>query len=372
MRRVVRRGCPRSLALSFWIGWVLAWFFAVVDPRAQTPAAAALLVVLLTGWVVLPWEPVRGWRRAVPMFFFLAVVACEFVGVGTIILPLLLVALANLVFSLGRVTAVCVAASVILLLLVGPVLARPTTELVVDAVALAVLALLAIALADAVLTERARRAEAVALVERVKELTIAEERARMARDMHDSLGHSLIAVKLSLELVVRMDARGERRQAREEITHAARIVSDALADTRRWVRALRPSALAGGMGSRAFEELADSFRGAGIRIVHSVEGDARRLSPATQLVAYRVVQESLANAVRHSAATRVDIRVVVGASTVSLSVADDGVGIGDAGSAVARGFGLAALDDRVRALGGSFAVNDVTRGGLEIAVVLPL
>lgn len=364
--------------MSFWVGWVLAGVFAVVDPRADAATAAVLLGVLLGGWLVLPWDPARGWRRAIPVAFFLAVVSADFVGVGTIILPLLLSALANLVFTLGRSTAIGVAVMVILVLLLGPVFAQPTTELLVDAVSLVVLAVFAIALASAVLTERARRAEAVALVARVEELTIAGERARMARDMHDSLGHSLTAVKLSLDAAALLDARDQQAQAREEVAHAGQIVADALVETRRWVRALRPAALDDGIGPRAFDELADTFRAAGIRIVHRVQGDTALMTARTQLVAYRVVQESLSNAVRHSGARAVEIKVVMGAETVSLTIADDGVGFGDGagprrvGSQVAGGFGLVALEERVRALGGTFSAVDRASGGFEVRAVLPL
>lgn len=357
--------------MAFWLGWLVTGVVAVVDPRVHAPAAAVLLAVLLVGWVALPWERARGWRRAVPVAFVLAVLSFQVVGAGTVVLPLLLAALSNLVFSLGRVIAIGVSAVVWLLPVVGPGPDRPAVEVVVDAVAVVVLAFFAVAMAEAVLAERARRAEAVALATQVEELTIAAERARMARDMHDSLVQSLTAVKLSLDVAARLDARGESSRSRDELAHAGRIVVRALADTRRWVRALRPAALDDGFGPRALEELAGAFRGAAVRITHRVAGDPARMSAGTQLVVYRTVQEGLANAVRHSRATSIDIEVDVRGSTVSCVVTDDGVGIGDRGRE-AGGFGLAALGERVQAVGGSLSVADVTGGGCRIHVVLPL
>lgn len=371
MPHILRQGCPGSLAAAFWLGWLVTGVVAVVDPRVHAPAAAALLAVLLAGWSVLPWERVRGWRCGLPAVFVVAVLTFAVVGAGAVVVPLLLAALANLVFSLGRVAAIGVAAVVWLLPFVGAGPDRPVVEVVVDAVALAVLAFFAVAMADAVLAERARRAEADDLAAQVEELTITAERARMARDMHDSLGHALAAVKLSLDVAARLDARGESSRSREEVAHAGRIVTRALTDTRRWVRALRPAALDDGFGPRALEELAGAFRGAGIRITHRVVGDLSRMSAGTQLIAYRVVQEGLANAVRHSRAASIDIEVEVRGSTMSCTVTDDGVGIGDAGP-VAGGFGLAALDERVRAVGGSFSAADQAGGGCRVHVVLPL
>jgi signal transduction histidine kinase len=194
----------------------------------------------------------------------------------------------------------------------------------------------------------------------------------MARDMHDSLGHSLTAVKLSLDAVTRLDQRGEATRAREEVAHAKSMVMAALIDTRRWVRALRPVALEGGIGAEAFGELADSFRGAGIKIEYRVTGNPRRVSPRAELVAYRVVQESLANAVRYSRASTVRIAVDVGETATSVVVADDGVGIGDSDLVVAGGFGLGSLAERVQAVGGTFAASNREGGGFEVAAVLPL
>lgn len=371
-------GCPGPLAVAFWVGWVLTAVAALL--RAALPvvtevAVAVLLVVLLASWRWLPWEPVCGWRRALPVVFLLATLSFGLVGPPATSLPLLLAALANLTFSLGRAVAVGVAVAGLLLLLAGVLRFVPevgAAAVVSELVSFAVLALFAIALADAVIAERARRAEALDLLARVEELTLAGERTRMARDMHDSLGHSLTAVKLSLDLARRWDDRGEPDRARAEVAHAAGTVVDALADTRRWVRALHPAALDGGIGPRALAGLADAFRGAGVAIEHHVVGDPGRVPPRAQLVVYRVVQESLANSVRHSRASTVRIDLEVGAETVAVGVADDGVAVVEGDLTRVGGFGLAALADRVRVLGGTFAAGPRSAGGVEVRAVLPL
>jgi signal transduction histidine kinase len=376
MRRWSPPSCPAPLAVSFWIGWALTALIGAVEPRAHAPTVAIVLAVLLGSWLVLPWEPAHGWRRALPGVFFLAVLSLAIIGAGATYLPLLLAALANLTFSLGRTTAIAVAVAELLLMFLLVILGRASapnaTALLGDAVSMGVLSLFAIAMADAVIQARDRRAEAVALNAQVEELTITDERARMARDMHDSLGQSLTAVKLSIDAASRLDARGESARARDEMARAGGMVVDALTDTRRWVRALRPIALDGGMGPQALSDLADSFRGAGIHIRHRVSGEVARMSPRTQLVAYRVVQESLANAVRYSRALTVTIDLDVGDGSVAVAVADDGAGIAEDALVVAGGFGLAALSQRVEAAGGTFAAAAGPGGGFEVRAELPL
>jgi signal transduction histidine kinase len=361
---------------SFWIGWVLTVVIGYAEPRAHTPTVLSVLVVVLVAWLVLPWRPVSGWRRVTPAVFFLAVLSLAVIGAGATYLPLLLAALANLTFSLGRAEAIAVAVAQLGMMVAVIFYARGSTavatELVADLVSMAVLSLFAIAMAEAVIRARARRAEALSLLTQVEELTIAGERARMARDMHDSLGHSLTAVKLSLDAAIQLGARGEAGRARAEVAHARRMVVDALVDTRRWVRALRPVALLDGIGAQAFGELADSFRGAGIRIEHQVRGDHDRVSPRAQLVAYRVVQESLANAVRYSRAFTVWIAVDVRETSVAIVVADDGTGMADGDVVVSGGFGLGALAERVEAVGGTFTASNREEGGFEVAAELPL
>ncbi|WP_431836708.1 sensor histidine kinase [Cellulomonas sp. Y8] len=376
MSRLSSRDCPAPLMVSFWVGWVLTLVVGYVEPRASAPTVFFVLVVVLVTWLVLPWCPVSGWRRVTPVGFFLAVLSLAVIGAGATYLPLLLVALANLTFSLGRVAATAVAVAQLALmfavLLYAPGSTAVASELIADLVSMSVLSLFGIAMADAVIRARARRAEAMALLAQVEELTIAGERARMARDMHDSLGHALTAVKLSLDAATLLDERGDEERAREEVTHARRMVVDALVDTRRWVRALKPMALEDGIGAQAFGDLADSFRGAGIRIEHEVSGSPDRVPPRAQLIAYRVVQESLANAVRYSRASTVRIAVDVRESSLSVVVADDGTGVADADVVVSGGFGLGSLAERVEGVGGTFTVSSSRTGGFEVAAQLPL
>jgi signal transduction histidine kinase len=212
-------------------------------------------------------------------------------------------------------------------------------------------------MASAVL--RARR-----LAERVRELTVAEERARIAAEMHDSVGHHLTVIKLGLENAERFRER-RPEAAWDEVRHAKELTQAALLDARRWVRALRPLALNGDLGSAALQKLADSFSSTGLTVTFEVEGTERPLEPDIELVLYRVLQEGLTNAVRHAQARSVRGTLTFEKRRIVLVIADDGKGF-----AQGHGFGLSALSDRVRALGGRLVSGDKAVG-FELRAELP-
>lgn len=201
--------------MSFWVGWVLTAVVGVVDQGTGTLGLVAVLLALLVLWVVLPWEPTRGLRAVLPVVFLIAALSVGGFGGGATYLPLLLASLANMTLSLGLVPAIFAAVGDVLLIGLASWAAGWTqaADLMADVVSLGVLSLFAISMAHAVSQARSHRNEAVALLAQVEELTIAEERARMARDMHDSLGHSLTAVKFSIDSATRLDGKGRSDDA---------------------------------------------------------------------------------------------------------------------------------------------------------------
>ena len=129
---------------------------------------------------------------------------------------------------------------------------------------------------------------------------------------------------------------------------------------------MRPPLLDGRRGSAALRELARSFDGTGLQVDVLVDGDERVLDERRELVLFRVVQEALTNALRHSGGSSVSVRLGFGADAVRLSVADDG-----RGSVAESGFGLTSLADRVREVGGALRTGNDTGGGFLIRVDLP-
>src|SRR5690606_31954574 len=163
--------------------------------------------------------------------------------------------------------------------------------------------------------------------ERTRELSIAEERARMAREMHDSVGHYLTVINMGLANAERF-RRARPEAAWDEVRDARRLTREALADTRRWVRALRPLRLEGRAGPDAMRALASAFSGSkdDPAVSFTQEGDWPDPGEETELVCYRIVQEGLTNAARHAAAARIEIRLACAGERIELAVADDGVG----------------------------------------------
>ncbi|TDE25256.1 sensor histidine kinase [Nonomuraea mesophila] len=282
---------------------------------------------------------------------------------------LTLIAVANLAFVFGiRAAAVivgCLCLAVFACVVV--VFERGVFDAVVQSVTIVVFACFVLGMASAVLEARRRRAEAQRLAARVRELTVAQERARMGAEMHDSIGHHLTVIKMGLENAERFRSR-RPDDAWHEVRQAKELTVTALADARRWVRALRPLALDGHVSSAALEQLAASFDGTGLAVSFEVVGDEPPLEPDVELVLYRVLQEGLTNAVRHAGARHVRGTLACDGDRVVLVVADDGAGRGrDARDA----FGLLSLTERARAVGGTLTAGDRPGGGFEVRAELP-
>ncbi|MEV4297165.1 sensor histidine kinase [Microbispora rosea] len=364
---------PFLFNLVFWA--MLAILTSGLAQWVVTGAATPLhvlfgadLVLLAALWPALPWSRARG-RLWVAPLFLAATILLGMTGSRETHLPLILLAVANLAFLYGmRVATAILSCVVVGSVFVPPLLGSTIANGIVQATAMAVFSAFVLGMAASTLEARRRREEAQGLLERIRELAVAEERARMAAEMHDSVGHHLTVIKMGLENAERFRERrpdaawGEVRQAKE-------LTLEALADARRWVRALRPLALDGRVGGAALERLAASFDGTGISVSFEVRGEERRLEADTELVLYRVLQEGLTNALRHAKAEHVHGTLTFGDAQVALVVSDDGTGRDDRSRG---GFGLASLADRARALGGTLAGGDRPGGGFELRAELPL
>ncbi len=218
---------------------------------------------------------------------------------------------------------------------------------------------LATAMAD--VAGRERRASA-----RIAELSAATERNRMARDIHDSLGHHLTAISIQLE---KASAFGDREPAVAEqaLADARRSARRALEEVRASVGALR--------GEQrtlvaALTELVDHARGDRLDVTLQVEGEERDLDQSTVTALYRAAQEALTNARRHSRAARVSVTVTFDATGARLVVADDGRGFRPDESD-GTGFGLLGLRERAALVGGAVTVDSRPGAGTRVTVTAP-
>lgn len=194
-----------------------------------------------------------------------------------------------------------------------------------------------------------------------------EERRRIRRDLHDSLGPSLGAVALRIE-TARNLAGSAPEKADAMLEQATTEVAAALADVRRLVHDLRPPALDELGLVRAIEQQAERFRLGGLQV--SVDGSPGALPAGVEVAAYRIASEALTNVARHAAASRCDITLrLADGPALEVTVTDDGVGIGED---VVAGVGMLSLRERAAELGGVCSVTCPAEGGTVVRVRLPL
>ncbi|WP_239134052.1 sensor histidine kinase [Rugosimonospora africana] len=205
---------------------------------------------------------------------------------------------------------------------------------------------------------------------------LAEERTRIARELHDVVAHtvSVIVVQAAAAEDV-FDARPERaRQALGGIQAAART---ALAELRTLLQTMRPENLTEPNepqpGLDQLESLAASLRAAGLEVVLRTEGSAEPIPAGVDLSAYRIVQESLTNTLRHARATRADVTVRYAPLALQLEIVDDGTARLP-GTAVTSGtrHGIVGMRERARLLGGTLDAGPMPHGGFQVRAHLPL
>ncbi|MGD9573683.1 MAG: sensor histidine kinase [Thermoleophilia bacterium] len=212
--------------------------------------------------------------------------------------------------------------------------------------------------------ERERDAEARAAV--------AEERTRIAREMHDVVAHSISVMVIQAEAAEEMLARDPERAARP-LAAVQETGRTALAELRRMLGVLREAEegpdLAPQPGLAGLDELAQHVRDAGLPVTVRVEGEPRPLSPTGDLQAYRIVQEALTNALKHAGPARAEVVLRYEPAEVVIEVTDDGRGFDPATDG--GGHGLAGMRERVAVCGGVMSAGRRAQGGFEVVARLP-
>jgi signal transduction histidine kinase len=206
--------------------------------------------------------------------------------------------------------------------------------------------------------------------ERVEELAISEERNRLAREMHDTLGHRLTVASVQLE--------GAQRLIPDEPTRAAEMVGtvreqvrEALSELRGTVATLREPLQTDLALANALPRLVTSFDAATDLSVHlTMPPEECSLPNAHRLTIYRAVQESLTNVQRHAQAQQVWVVLECYEDHITLQVSDDGIGLPEEISPAS--FGLRGLNERAAQLGGELHLEDRPGGGTQLRFVLPV
>ncbi|HWI07408.1 MAG TPA: histidine kinase [Solirubrobacteraceae bacterium] len=233
------------------------------------------------------------------------------------------------------------------------------------------------------LTVRERSAQASDLEERADRLerereeqaraAVAEERARIARELHDVVAHSISVIAVQTGSV-RRRLRHERPAEAAELSGIEDTARQALGEMRRMLGLLRTDddgpALAPQPGIDQVPRLVDQLRETGLVVDLDVAGRSRPLPPGVDLAAYRIVQEALTNVLKHAGPARAQIGVVFGERELELQISDDGRGAGagtDGG-----GHGLVGMRERVSLYGGALEAAPRDGGGFMVRARLPI
>ena len=201
----------------------------------------------------------------------------------------------------------------------------------------------------------------------VGQLATMRERNRLAREVHDSLGHYLTVINVQLEVVTKL-IESNPTKALESAKRAKELASEGLSEVRRSVAALRPSPLEDRPLPEALRGLAETAREAGLVVTFEQAGALRAVTPEVETVIYRATQEALTNIRKHAHASSAHIRLAYDAQTVCLSIRDNGIGRHHDEDSV----GLSALRERAAALNGSVVAQNHPDGGFVIEVTLPI
>ncbi|SEB87979.1 sensor histidine kinase [Streptomyces melanosporofaciens] len=239
----------------------------------------------------------------------------------------------------------------------------------------------------AAILERAERAERTREEEAARR--VAEERLRIARDLHDLLAHSITLIGVQTSVAAHVLIADPERLDREAMAKALDAMADTCRDARAELRATL-QVLRGGAdgetghadeedigplpGLAGLSDLAAAAEAAGVRVDLTVGVEAAELSPAVGAAAYRIVQEALTNAVRHAPGTRVRITLVRDEGELCVAAVDDGPdGDGEPLTAPAEpGYGIVGMRERARSVAGSLTAGPREDGpGFAIRAALP-
>ena len=208
----------------------------------------------------------------------------------------------------------------------------------------------------------------------MERMTQMRERNRLAREIHDTLGHTLTGIIMGADAGLALfDVAPEESKKRIQVV--AQTARDGLTDVRRSIKALRPDALERYSLVQALEGLVENFRlTTSAQIAYFQEAEELQLDQDEEDTLYRVVQEGLTNAVRHGKSDRIEIRITRTGDVVTVSVRDNGTGCG----ALEEGFGLRHMRERLEMLGGTLSYGNLDRDaedgytGFFIIVCLPV
>jgi signal transduction histidine kinase len=203
-----------------------------------------------------------------------------------------------------------------------------------------------------------------------------EERARLSRELHDDIGQTLTAVRLSLDRLAKTPLAAEGH-SRDRLDRARELIESTLSDLRHLIVALRPGVLDQLGLVAALGWVADhTLRPLGLSVTIEAETLRRRLPPEIEIILFRIAQEAMSNVARHSGAHHLHIGLAQENGTASMTLSDDGRGF-DIATVTAvpdpmRGLGLAGMQERASLAGGTVNVSSSRGQGTTVQVTVPI
>jgi signal transduction histidine kinase len=198
-----------------------------------------------------------------------------------------------------------------------------------------------------------------------------EEKAALARELHDELGGILTPAKMDLSwLEGRLAADPE---SAERVRRLTKLIDEGIDMKRRIIENLRPS-LIDHLGLRAALQwnVEETCKTSNLECHFRLDDSVERMSPDLEIALYRVVQESVTNTIKHAKATRLDLILERTAEGLHLVISDNGIGIGDPGAYQRMSHGLVGMRHRVQSVGGSIRIRGEPGKGTVIDVTVPL
>ncbi|MFJ8105979.1 sensor histidine kinase [Streptomyces sp. NPDC096132] len=307
-------------------------------------------------------------------------------GLGYLLTPLLLAPLMIALYRLAAITdprTSCVFGAVTMAVVVAAAVSdRPTTEMILLRTVGPVLWLMLPLVGgsrdrlrrDYVDSVQARAAYAERTREEEARLRVAEERMRIARELHDAVAHHM-AVANAQAGTARHLTPTHPEQAQKLLDDLTATTSSALLELRATVGVLRQNGdpdtdpLEPAPGLDRLPELIATCETAGVEVTVTTEGEPRPLSPGVDLTAYRIIQEALTNVTKHGAGTGARVRLAYSESRLLISVTNDGTA---AASVPGGGYGLMGMRERAHSVGGDLRAGPRPEGGFEVTTALPL
>jgi len=197
------------------------------------------------------------------------------------------------------------------------------------------------------------------------------ERKRIAREIHDDLAQSLLALKIEAEFLANRTRGGHKRlHARADAT--VRQIDVTIRSVRQIINDLRPNVLDLGLSAAVDWQVADFARRTGIECELADDDGEYRIDDGCATAFFRILQESLNNVARHARATRVRIALQQQADMLTMTIRDNGVGMQPGSRNRSGSFGLVGIEERVGILGGSFSISSGLDSGTTIVVTIPV